>query len=58
MVTFDTTYVEEGNYALSKAFDDRVGCSIMLDIIDYIYENNYNQHLIPISTLQLKKKLD
>lgn len=39
MVTFDTTYYEEGKYALSKAFDDRVGCSIMLDVIDYFYEN-------------------
>lgn len=40
MVTFDTTYYEENNYAVAKAFDDRVGCSIMMDIIDYFFENN------------------
>lgn len=40
MVTFDTNYYEEENFAVSKAFDDRVGCSIMLDIIDFFYNSN------------------
>ena len=30
---FMTKYEEFGNFATSKAFDDRVGCSIMMDLI-------------------------
>ncbi len=30
---FFTKYEESGNFATSKAFDDRVGCSIMIDLI-------------------------
>ncbi|RAO99080.1 peptidase M42 [Petrotoga sp. 9PW.55.5.1] len=40
MVTFDTSYLEKDHYALAKAFDDRVGCSIMLDLIDFYHKNN------------------
>ncbi len=30
---FSTKYEESGDFATSKAFDDRVGCSIMIDLI-------------------------
>ncbi|BBE31153.1 endoglucanase [Tepiditoga spiralis] len=42
MVTFDVKYYENEDFALCKAFDDRVGCSIMMDIIDNIKETNEN----------------
>lgn len=40
MVTFDVKYIEQDNHALAKAFDDRAGCSIMMNIIDNYAENN------------------
>ncbi|MBM7559481.1 M42 family metallopeptidase [Marinitoga litoralis] len=36
MVTFDTKYYANGNRAVSKAFDDRAGCSWMMNLIDKI----------------------
>jgi endoglucanase len=40
MVTFDIKYIENENHAIAKAFDDRAGCSVMMDLIDYYHENN------------------
>jgi len=35
MVTFDVKYYENNEYAVCKAFDDRCGCSAMMDLIDF-----------------------
>ncbi|GAB6188284.1 M42 family metallopeptidase [Marinitoga arctica] len=40
MVTFDTKFNIKGNRAVSKAFDDRAGCSWMMNLIDKISEGN------------------
>ncbi|MDN5341596.1 MULTISPECIES: M42 family metallopeptidase [Oceanotoga] len=40
MVTFDVDYIESDGHALCKAFDDRAGCSVMLDTIDFLFEND------------------
>ncbi|HOO74905.1 MAG: M20/M25/M40 family metallo-hydrolase [Thermotogae bacterium] len=40
MVTFDVDYFENEDFALSKAFDDRAGCSVMMDVIDNLSENS------------------
>ncbi|SHF08433.1 endoglucanase [Marinitoga hydrogenitolerans DSM 16785] len=38
MVTFDTKFYMNENRAISKAFDDRAGCSWMMNLIDTIAE--------------------
>ncbi|KLO23921.1 M42 family metallopeptidase [Marinitoga sp. 1155] len=38
MVTFDIKFYMSGDRAVSKAFDDRAGCSWMMNLIDKIYE--------------------
>ncbi|MGM0641291.1 MAG: M42 family metallopeptidase [Thermotogota bacterium] len=40
MVTFDVEYHENGDYALSKAFDDRAGCTVMMNVLESFKENN------------------
>ncbi len=40
MVTFDTKFYIKGNRAVAKAFDDRAGCSWMMNLIDKISEGN------------------
>jgi len=31
--TFDTAYLEQGTLAMGKAFDDRVGCAVLIELI-------------------------
>lgn len=31
--TFDTAYTERGRIAIGKAFDDRIGCAVLIDLV-------------------------
>ncbi|AEX86234.1 peptidase family protein [Marinitoga piezophila KA3] len=44
MVTFDTKFYIEGDRAVSKAFDDRAGCALMLNLIDKIEKEGKPQY--------------
>ncbi|SHH32748.1 M42 family metallopeptidase [Thermosipho atlanticus] len=41
-VSFDTKYTEIGNFATGKAFDDRGGCSILMDLIINDVKSDYD----------------
>lgn len=45
-VSFATKYKEIGNYATGKAFDDRGGCSILLDLIESDVKSEYDLYFI------------
>ena len=38
-IVFSTEYEEVGGFAIGKAFDDRSGCEVLLQVLEYICEN-------------------
>ncbi|ABR29974.1 peptidase M42 [Thermosipho melanesiensis] len=45
-VAFTTKYKEVGNFATGKAFDDRGGCSILIDLIEKNIKTDYDLYFV------------
>ncbi|MBZ4649891.1 M42 family metallopeptidase [Thermosipho sp. (in: thermotogales)] len=45
-VAFTTKYKEIGNFATGKAFDDRGGCSILIDLIESNVKSDYDLYFV------------